>query len=74
MDITRVLNNMTPGSKRAKLGDRIAALEQAAGGGGTVDATNVTVSADATNGVSAGNLQATISALAARIKALEDAN
>lgn len=36
-------------------------------------ATLVNVAADATNGVSAGNAQAVISALAARIKALEDA-
>lgn len=45
----------------------------AAAGNHTQAATTVNVSADATNGVTAGNLQATISALAARIKALEDA-
>lgn len=38
-----------------------------------VAATNVNIAADATNDVDAGTLQATISALAARIKALEDA-
>lgn len=36
-------------------------------------ATLVNVTADATNGVTAGNVQVVISALAARIKALEDA-
>ena len=38
-----------------------------------VAATNVSVEADVDNGVTADTLQATISALAARIQALEDA-
>lgn len=45
----------------------------AAAGNHTQAATTVNVAADATNGVTAANLQVTISALAARIKALEDA-
>ena len=38
-----------------------------------VDSASVQVEADNTNGVEAGDLQATIEALAARVKALEDA-
>ena len=36
-----------------------------------VEATNVSVEADAVNGIDAGTLQATISALASRIEAIE---
>lgn len=39
----------------------------------THTAAQVNVSADATNGISAGTLQVVLSALAARVKALEDA-
>lgn len=38
-----------------------------------VDASTVQVAADATNGVAAGDLQAAIEELAARVQALEDA-
>lgn len=39
----------------------------------SVKATSVAVAADATNGVDAGTLQEVVSALAARVKVLEDA-
>lgn len=45
----------------------------AAAGNHTQAATTVNVAADATNGIVAGTAQVVISALAARIKALEDA-
>jgi hypothetical protein len=40
---------------------------------GEVDAADVTVAADAENGLSAGTLQAALESLAARVQALEDA-
>jgi hypothetical protein len=50
-----------------------AALAGKASTSHTQAATTVDVSADATNGISAGTLQVVLSALAARVKALEDA-
>lgn len=71
MDDRRVLNNMTPGSARAGLGDRILKLEEQAAE--AKHASAVSVAADAENGIDAGDLQTVLSALAARVKALEDA-
>jgi hypothetical protein len=47
------------------------ALDGESGAPTEIDAADVTVAADETNGVEAGDLQTVISALAARIKALE---
>lgn len=64
MDDRRVLNNMTPGSNRAGLGDRILAIEEGTG---------IKIAADADSGLDAGTLVDVIHSLSARIKALEEA-
>lgn len=43
------------------------------GSDGTIPATAITVAADAENGITADDLQAALSELAARVQALEDA-
>lgn len=66
---TEVAGLMAPADKQKLTGIETGADKTP----GSFDATTINVAADATNGVSAGDLQATISALAARIQALEGA-
>lgn len=73
MNLTENDRVMVYGNKAERLPTLAELSEYMTSVASPITATDVSVEADATNGVDADTLQATISALAARIQALEDA-
>lgn len=71
-EVSKLLDNLNLGTKKAEVGKKILAMIEEATGE-NVSASSVNVDADATNGIEAGDLQTVLSSLATRIKALEPA-
>lgn len=73
MSLTENDRVMVYGNKAERLPTLAELSEYMTSAATPVTATSINIAADVVNGVTADTLQATISALAARIKALEDA-